>query len=200
MKRILPMLLLMPLLFLTSCTSNTPPPAPGANGGPTLPGGDKTPPTAGDKSASQSLKIGYVLHGLNPFTEIIKRGAEDAGKALGVEVEVVGPSKFEATEAIGMFEGMVTKKKDGIVVVPMPSDVWVRPIKEATDAGIPVTTANITSPKSSADGWFGQDEYQSGVILATELRKMLEKEGKKSGTILVGICAPDVEVLVERYK
>ena len=83
-----------------------------------------------------------------------------------------------------MFEGMVTKKKDGIVVVPMPSDVWVRPIKEATDAKIPVTTANITSPRSSAEGWFGQDEYESGVTLAKEMRKMLEAEGKKSGVKL----------------
>jgi ABC-type sugar transport system substrate-binding protein len=200
MKRIRFILLLLPLLCLFSCTNNsTPPPTP--NGGPTLPGGDKaSPPNAGDRSTGQKLKIGYVLHGLNPFTDIIKRGAEDAGKALDVDVEVVGPSKFEANEAIGMFEGMVQKKKDGIVVVPMPGEVWVRPIKEATDAGIPVTSANITSAESSAEGWFGQDEYQSGVILATEIRKMLEAGGKKSGTILVGICAPDVAVLVERYK
>src|SRR2546422_153984 len=31
-------------------------------------------------------------------------------------------------------------------------------------------------------------------------RKMPEAGGKKSGKILVGICAPDVAVLVERYK
>lgn len=193
MRRLLPVLLVLPLLFFTACNNSNNAPPPTANGGPTLPKSDTPGP-------STKLKIGYVLHGLNPFTEIIKRGAQDAGTALDVEVEVVGPSSFNAQEAIGDFEGMVQKKKDGMVVVPMPGEQWVRPIKEATDAHVPVVTANITSAESSAESWFGQDEYQSGVILATELRKMLEADGKKSGTILVGICAPDVAVLVERYK
>src|ERR1041385_4082823 len=144
------------------------------------------------------LKIGYVLHGLNPFTEQIKRGAEDAGRKYGVEVEVTGPSSFDTVkEAQDQFEGMVQKKKDGLVVIPMPGNVWVRPIKEAADAGIPVLTANITSEGSASESWFGQDEFQSGVILAGELKKMLEAQGKKSGKIVVGICKADVEVLVD---
>jgi len=82
-----------------------------------------------------------------------------------VEVEVVGPSTFnDTTEAIGLFEGMLQKKKDGMVVIPFPGDSWVTTIKEATDAGIPVATANITSEQSAADVWVGQDEYQSGII------------------------------------
>lgn len=150
--------------------------------------------------AGATIKIGYVLHGLNDFTQVIKRGAEDAGKATGVEVEVVGPSSFEATEAISQFEGMIQKKKNGLVVIPMPGEVWVKPIKEATTAAIPVVTANITSAGSDSTAWFGQDEYQSGVTLAVEIRKMLDADHKKSGTILVGICKPGVAVLEERYK
>ena len=152
------------------------------------------------KSGEKRLKIGYVLHGLNDFTGVIKRGAEDAGRDMGVDVEVVGPASFEATEAIGMFEGMVQKRKDGIAVVPMPGEVWVKPIKEATDAKIPVATANITSPESSAEAWFGQDEYQSGVTLAEEIKKALKSDGKLSGKILAGICKPGVGVLEDRYK
>ena len=161
-----------------------------------------TPPTPGgaSPSATPKLKIGYVLHGLNDFTQVIKRGAEDAGRDLGVEVEVVGPSSFEATEAIGMFEGMIQKKVDGLAVIPMPGEVWVKPIKEAADAKIPVVTANITSEGSVAETWVGQDEYQSGVILAQELRRLLEADGKKSGKILAGVCKPGIAVLDERYK
>lgn len=165
------------------------------------------PATGGSSSAPQTtsdgkprLKIGYVLQVQNDFTGVIKRGAEDAGRALGVDVEVVGPSTAQATEAIGMFEGMVQKKKDGLVVIPMPGDVWVKPIKEATDAGIPVVTANITSEGSSASTWFGQNEYESGVILAKEITAILSDRGKKSGKILAGVCAPGVAVLDERYK
>jgi simple sugar transport system substrate-binding protein len=164
------------------------------SGQPAPPGAMSTAPPTG------SLKIGYVLHGLNDFTQVIKKGAEDAGKDLGVDAEVTGPAGFVAQDAIAMFEGMVQKKKDGLVVVPMPGEVWVTPIKGAIDAKIPVATANITSPKSAAELWVGQDEYQSGVILAQELKKILDAQGKKSGRILVGLCKPGVDVLVKRYE
>lgn len=157
-----------------------------------------TPPLPADPAAK--ITVGYVLHGLNEFTQVIKRGAEDAGKELGVEVEVVGPAGFTASEAIGMFEGMTQKKKSGLVVVPMPGELWVKPIQEAMKTGLPVLTSNITSPDSGAESWCGQDEYQSGVILADEMKKALAAAGKKSGTIAVGICAPGVQVLLDRYN
>src|SRR5437588_9021741 len=145
-------------------------------------------------------KLGYVLHGLNDFTQIIKQGAEDAARAEGVIVDVVGPASFSATaDAIAMFEGMTQKQVKGLVVVPMPGEVWVTPIRQATEAGIPVLTANVTSPGSSATAWFGQDEFASGVTLATELRKLLAVENRHEGRIIVGMCAPGLGVLVERY-
>lgn len=193
MRRTRLSLLALPLLLLASCNNQ-----PAENSNST----SAPPKSAGGtgEAGKPTLKIGYVLHGLNDFTQVIKRGAEDAGKALGVEVEVVGPASFDATEAIGMFESMVQKKKDGLVVVPMPGEVWVRPIKEAMDAKMPVVTANITSEGSGAESWFGQDEYQSGVILGQEMRKLLEADGKTSGKIVVGICKPGVAVLEDRYK
>lgn len=150
--------------------------------------------------AAKRVKIGYVLHGLDEFPKVIQKGASDAGKAMDVDVQVVGPAGFVTAEARAMFEGMVQKRVHGLVVVPMPGDVWVRPIKDATDAKIPVLTANVASLDSASPTWFGQDEHGSGVVLATELRKLLDAAGKKDGKILVGICAPGVDVLVRRYE
>ena len=180
----------LPALLLAACNNTSAPPV--APGGPTLPGSQP----AGGKA----VKIGYVLHVLNDFTAVIKRGAEDAGKDLGVDVEVTGPAKLESTATIALFEGMMQKKKDGLVVVPVPGEQWVKPIKAATDAGIPVVTANSISAGSTAALWVGQDEYQSGVVLAEQLRKQLAAQGKTSGTILVGICVPAMSVLQDRYN
>src|SRR5207237_566656 len=123
----------------------------------------------------------------------------DAAADYAVEVEVTGPAGFVPTEAIGMFEAMVQKRKDGLIVVPQPGDLWVVPIREAVATGIPVVTANVTSTGAAARAWFGQDEYASGVILASELRKVLATADKKEGKIVTGICAPGVAVLSERY-
>ena len=151
--------------------------------------------------ADVKLKIGYVLHGLNEFTQIIKQGAEDAAKAEGVDVEVVGPGGFSATtDAIAMFEGMTQKRVNGLVVVPMPGEVWVTPIRQSVEGGIPVLTANVASHGSAATAWFGQDEFASGTTLAMELRKALAAENALEGRIIVGICAPGVGVLLERYN
>ena len=162
---------------------------------------NKKPPTDNPAKSHAEPKLGYVLHGLNEFTQLMKQGAEDAARAERVSVDVVGPAGFSATgDAIAMFEAMTQKGVDGLVVVPMPGEVWVTPIRQATEAGIPVLTANVTSPGSAATAWFGQDEYESGVILATELRKFLSARNKLEGKIIVGMCAPGVGVLVERYQ
>ena len=159
------------------------------------------PSDSGPAKPQGKPKLGYVLHGLNDFTQIIKQGAEDAAQAEGVIVDVVGPASFSATaDAIAMFEGMTQKQVKGLVVVPMPGEVWVTPIRQATEAGIPVLTANVTSPGSSATTWFGQDEFASGVTLAAEFRKFLAAQNKQAGRIIVGICAPGLSVLVERYE
>ncbi len=183
--------LVLPALMLAACNNSNNAGGPGSDG--KMSPADAHPPES-------TVKIGYVLHVLNDFTAVIKRGAEDAGKDLGVDVEVTGPAKMESTATIALFEGMVQKKKDGLVVVPVPGSQWVKPIKTAVDAGIPVLTANGISEGSASSVWVGQDEFQSGVVLAEQIRKQLEAQGKKSGTILVGICAPAMSVLQDRYN
>jgi len=197
MKRIFQAALLtMPLLLVASCS---PPPAAPPQGN-TPPSTVSSPPPLNTPTDGKArLKIGYVLQVLNDFTGVIKRGAEDAGKALDVDVEVVGPPAPDSNAAIGMFEGMVQKKKDGIVVIPMPGAVWIKPIQEATSAGIPVHTANTTSDGSASLAWFGQDEYQSGVVLAEQMKTLLEAGGKKSGKVVAGVCAPGDAALEARY-
>jgi simple sugar transport system substrate-binding protein len=154
---------------------------------------DASPAPSGD------VQVAYVLHGLNAFTEVIGKGAEDAGAELGVAVQVTGPARFDPQEQTPLFEAAVQQGVDGIAVVPQPGDVWVTPIQGAIDAGIPVATANVTSPDSAAPLWVGQDEYQSGVILAEELRGLLDEAGVTEGTVVAGACAPGVDVLVDRY-
>ena len=114
--------LALPLVLLAACNRSA---TPDNSGGGTPPGPNTDP-------AQPRLHIGYVLHGLNDFTAVIKRGAEDAGKDLGVDVEVTGPAEFKATDAIGMFEGMVQKKKDAAVARVTASSALVGYLSKAS--------------------------------------------------------------------
>jgi ABC-type sugar transport system substrate-binding protein len=154
---------------------------------------DATP--AADNS---DVEIAYVLHGLNTFTERMKVGAEDAARDYGVTLEVFGDASFDTPTHQAFFENAVQRGFDGIAVVTLPGDQWITPIQQAVDAGIPLVGANVTGLETALGTWVGQDEYNSGVILGTELRGQLEAAGTTEGKIAVGICSAAARVLQDR--
>jgi simple sugar transport system substrate-binding protein len=150
--------------------------------------------------AQDEIKIAYVLHGLNTFTEVIKQGAEDAGKDLGVKVDVFGQAGFDIPTHQGYFESAIQAGYNGIVVVPNGGDAWNSLIQEALDAKILLASANVTALNSGLDLWVGQDEYSSGITLGNEIKKFLAGKGVTSGKLVVGMCAPGNQVLIDRYN
>lgn len=151
-------------------------------------------------SAQDEIKIAYVLHGLNDFTQTIKEGAEDAGKDLGVTVDVFGEAGFDIPTHQGFFESAIQAGYDGIVVIPNGGDPWNSLIQTATDAGIPLASANNTALNSTLDLWVGQDEYNSGVLLAKEVQAQLTAADVTSGKIVIGSCFPGNPVLDARSQ
>jgi simple sugar transport system substrate-binding protein/ribose transport system substrate-binding protein len=151
-------------------------------------------------SAQDEIKIAYILHGLNDFTQTIKEGAEDAGKDLGVKVDVFGEAGFDIPTHQGFFESAIQAGYDGIVVIPNGGDPWNTLIQEAVDAGIPLASANNTALNSKLDLWVGQDEYHSGILVAQEVQKQLAAAGVTSGKVVIGSCFPGNPVLDARSK
>jgi ABC-type sugar transport system substrate-binding protein/HAMP domain-containing protein len=133
------------------------------------------------------IQIGYVLHLLTEFTEVMKRGAEAAARDLQVELEITAPSK--AYEHLPLFEALISREKDGLVVVPY-GEQWPTAIQKAIKAGIPVVAANIASPLTGITNVL-QSNFQSGSILAGELTKFLVAQGKQHGKIILGPGIPD---------
>jgi GAF domain-containing protein len=130
----------------------------------------------------KALKLGYVLHVPGVFPEMIRRGAEAAARDLQVEVEVVTPA--HDGQHLPLFEAMVRQGKDGLVVVPDQLS-WVEPIQRTIETGLPVVTANRDLKFSPALMHVGQDNFQSGVVLARELIKLLSAVDKHEGKILI---------------
>lgn len=158
-------------------------------------------PLLGSQSATaqdDEIRIAYILHGLNDFTQTIKEGAQDAGADLGVTVDVFGDATFDIPTHQGFFESAMQSGYDGIVVIPNGGDPWNALIQTATDAGIPLAAANNTALNSTLDLWVGQDEYNSGVLLAEEIAAQLSAAGVTSGKVVIGSCFPGNPVLDAR--
>ncbi len=155
-------------------------------------------PTAVPAAAKQ-LSFGYTLHAMVPFTEEIAFGAEQAGKDLGVKVEVVGPPQLDAQAQIALFEGFISKGVDGLVTVPQ-ADVWVKEINSTVDKGIPVMTSNVFAVGSTTQFYVGEDGYVNGTGLGEATAKLLNDAGIANGKAVVGVCAPGVATLTDRYN
>ncbi len=144
------------------------------------------------------IKIAYILHGLNDFTQTIKEGAEDAAEDLGVTVDVFGDATFDVPTHQAFFESAMNAGYDGIAVIPNTGDPWNPLLDQGVNAGIPIATANNTALNSLVDLWVGQDEYASGVMLAEEVQAQLEAAGVTSGQVVIGSCFPGNPVLDAR--
>lgn len=152
----------------------------------------------GAGAQDEEIRIAYILHGLNDFTQTIKEGAEDAGADLGVTVDVFGEAGFDIPTHQGFFESAIQAGYDGIAIIPNGGDPWNALIQTATDAGIPLASANNVALNSTLDLWVGQDEYNSGVLLAQEVQRQLEAGGVTGGKIVIGSCFPGNPVLDAR--
>lgn len=147
---------------------------------------------------NSDIQIDYVLHGLNAFTERIQTGAEDAAEDYGVSLSVFGDASFDPPTHQAFFEASLQRGADGIAVVTNPGDLWITPIQQAVDQGIPLVGANVTALDSALGTWVGQDEFTSGVILGEQMLEQLAAAGVTEGSIAVGICAAAVQVLQDR--
>ena len=112
-------------------------------------GGDKQSSDNVDLTQGGDLTIAVITHGDGgSFWAVAKKGAEDAGKDLGVTVKY-SESNNDAQQQAQMIEAAVTEKVDGLAVSAPDADAISSAVGKAVDAGIPVITLNS-----------GLDDYQ----------------------------------------
>ncbi|MET8758123.1 sugar ABC transporter substrate-binding protein [Lentzea sp. NPDC004782] len=127
--------------------------------------------------ATGDLKVAVITHGTagDAFWSVVKVGAEDAGKQLGVGVTY--NSDGDPGAQAKLIDNAVSQKVGGIVVSMANPDALKTSIQNAVKAGIPVITINSGSAKSAEFGAMahvGQEESIAG----EEAGKKLKAAGK----------------------
>ena len=110
--------------------------------GSTTPGTDAEPV---DQTQASDLTFHMITHSDDgPFWSVVKRGAEQAAKDLGVTL-VWKPGNNDAQQMVKDIEAAVAEGTDGIAAsLPDPAAL-VGPLQAAVKAGIPVITLNSGS-------------------------------------------------------
>jgi simple sugar transport system substrate-binding protein len=113
----------------------------------------------------RDLTIAVITHGEgDTFWAVAKKGAEQAGKDMGVTVKY-SESANDPQKHAQLIDSAVTEKVDGIATSVPNADALRDPLKKAADAGIPIITLNSGQGDSAALGAIthvGQDEGVAG--------------------------------------
>ena len=127
----------------------------------------------------RDLTIAVITHGEgDTFWAVAKKGAEQAGKDMGVTVKY-SESQNDPQKQAQLIDAAVTEKVDGIATSNPNTDALRDPIKKATDAGIPVITLNSGQSDFASLGAIthvGQDESVAGEAAGKRLKE--EAPGK----------------------
>lgn len=139
-------------------------------------GGDSSPSgsASGDGGATSNIKIAMVTHGDGgSFWSVAKKGAEDAAKAMGIELNYQ-ESNNDPQKQAQLIEAAVTAGVQGIAVSLPNPDAVKDALAKATAAGIPIITLNSGSTvykELGAITHVGQDEEIAGAGAGEELKK-----------------------------
>jgi simple sugar transport system substrate-binding protein len=119
------------------------------------------------------LKVAVITHGGSgdAFWSVVKNGAEQAGKDLGVSVSY--SSDGDPGAQAKLIDNAVAQKVGGLVVSMANPDALQTSIENAVKAGIPVITINSGSAKSKEFGALahvGQEESIAGEQAGAKLK------------------------------
>jgi ribose transport system substrate-binding protein len=124
-----------------------------------------------------------VLTLTNPFFKVIAESLTDEAAKHGYEV-IVTSGEFDVARQQNQVKDFIVKKCAAIVLCPCDSKSIGPAIQEATDAGIPVFTADIAclAPGVKVVSHIATDNYGGGKEAA---RAMIEALGEAGGKIVI---------------
>lgn len=152
--------------------------------------------TAAEETANEEKEFYMVAFNSGyPYWKQVFRGFEDAGKQYGVKTILGGSTKYDLNESLTAFEQVVAMKPAGIAVTAMDAEAYAPIIDKAIEAGIPVVTFDIDSPKSKRISYIGTQNYDAGANAAHYIGEQLGGMGK-----VAAITNKSQANIVERIK
>jgi ribose transport system substrate-binding protein len=147
------------------------------------------------------VDLGFVYATTNGnFAQEMALGAQSAAThSPGVKFHQAAPNSADGPAEVQLFLSAIRTSKDGLAMETLTPDLFVRPLKQAEQAGIPQVSVDTPAPKGANVPLFvGNDNLALGVQLAKALAPHIPKNAK--GQVLVGTDSPGLIVLEDRNK
>ena len=116
-------------------------------------------------SADESIVM--ITHGqaADPYWNIVRNGAEEAARQLGVTLDYRSPETFDMIRMAELITSATNQRPKGIIVSIPDADALGPSIKEAARSGISLVSINSGTDVAAGMGsmiHIGQDEYETG--------------------------------------
>lgn len=127
--------------------------------------------------ASDQLYVEVSALGSLDYFYDHKMGLQDAGKAMGVKTEYVGPADYDMSAMITAFEQTIARKPAGIIIVGFEPSLNAI-VDKAAAADIPVVTVDADLPGSKRIAFVGTGNFQAGYEGGKKLSQLIGGKGK----------------------
>ncbi|HJP79314.1 MAG TPA: sugar ABC transporter substrate-binding protein [Pseudonocardiaceae bacterium] len=149
------------------------------------------------KSGTLDLAFVYSTTSQNPFEEMAfgaKAGAQDAGN---VSLNETAPPTIDGSAEVSQFQSAIRTSPDGIAMETLTPDLFVRPLKQAGDASIPVVAVDTAPPANTPVSlYIGNSNTELGESLANEIIKHIPVG--TIGDVVLGDDIPGLALLQQR--
>jgi len=126
----------------------------------------------------------------DPFYISMECGAQEKARELGVELQVQGPDKFDATMQNPLLDAVGASRPDALLVAPNDVKASVTPLKRIQDGGSKVVLVDTTvDDQNIGVSRIATDNKQGGEKAAEALNQLLNGE---KGKVLVISTDPGV--------
>ncbi|MCB9890136.1 MAG: sugar-binding protein [Planctomycetes bacterium] len=124
----------------------------------------------------QVSRFAFVTNGADPFWDIAKRGALDAGQELGVRVDVLIPTGG-ITEQTQMLEDLITQGVTGVAVSPIAPENQTPLLDRLAESSL-LVTHDSDAPDAKRICYIGTDNYVAGRACGKLVKEAVPDGGK----------------------
>jgi ribose transport system substrate-binding protein len=140
---------------------------------------------AGVAPASAEETVAVIVKATtSEYWQWVFKGAEEAGRQLGVKVDKLGTPKDDAAGQIAVLESAAGTKPTAIVISPTIFEALGDPIAAVTDAGIPVIVIDSGAKTDKYAAFLTTNNEAGGKAAAEAVAACLkERTGKAAGKV-----------------
>jgi ribose transport system substrate-binding protein len=118
------------------------------------------------------------------YWQWVFKGAEDAGKQLGIKIDKLGTPKDDAAGQISVLESAAGSKPAAIVISPTIFEALGDPIAQVTDSGIPVIVIDSGAKTDKYASFLTTNNEAGGKAAADAMASCIkERTGKVAGKV-----------------